>query len=217
MKPFANIFGKPAEQVESLAPDETHRERVMTDDALRSVVGSAAVPGDLQLRLRLAMSRERVRAERRWTGRIAHSIHLLRENTLRRIALPIAGPGALLAAALLVVAGVGVTLGALTPAQAVEANDIPLSGFAAPHYLYSLPGDARPIRSVDQTPMMVEADVNSAGRVYRYRVLSGTVTPAGEQALRQHMLSSVFTPASFFGERVRGTVVLTFDGIDVHS
>ncbi|WP_419805546.1 anti-sigma factor [Terriglobus sp.] len=193
--------------------DETNRERVMTDEALRAVQGSVAAPGDLQLRLRLAISHERVRADRRLSGRLRHQLHLLHENTLR----PLAMPGAIAAAAFLVVLGVGVTLGAVTPQQAVEANDIPLLGFSAPRYLYSADSASRVVASADQAPLTVQAKVDSAGRVYDYRVLSGKLTPASDAALRDRMLSSVFKPASFFGEPVRGTVVLTFADVEVHG
>lgn len=193
--------------------EETNRERVMTDEALRSLSGSAFAPHDLQLRLRLAMSHERVRADRRWTGRLAHHVHLFRENTLRSLAMP----AAISAAALLMVVGVGVTLGAVTPQQTVEANDIPLVGFSAPRYLYAPVTVSRTLASADEAPLMVEAEVSSTGRVYRYRVLSGTLTQPTESALRERMLSSVFKPASFFGEPVRGTVVLTFADVEVHG
>ena len=185
----------------------------MTDEALRSVQSSLATPDDLQLRLRLAISHERVRAERRWSGRLSHSFHLLRENTLRRFVMP----SALAAAALVVLLGVGVTLGAVTPQQAVEANDVPLMGFSGPRYLYAADSTARAVASVNEAPLMVQAKVDSTGRVYDYRVLSGALTPALDAALRERMLSSVFKPASFFGESVRGTVVLTFADVEVHG
>ena len=201
-------------QPDAITLEETNRERVMTDEALRSVQGgSVSPPHDLQLRLRLAISHERVRAERRWSGRLAHRLHLLQENTLRSVAMP----AAMVAGALLVVLGVGVTLGAVTPQQVVEANDIPLVGFSAPRYLYAGGGVARPIASADDVPLTVQAKVSSAGRVYDYRVLSGSLTPALDAALRERMLSSVFQPASFFGEAVRGTVVLTFADVEVHG
>ncbi|GAA3755543.1 anti-sigma factor [Terriglobus aquaticus] len=214
MKLFAHLFGKrPAEPVVSIWLDETHRERVMTDDALRAVQQPVAVPDDLQLRLRLAISHERVRADRRWWGRIQHQAHLFRENTLR----PFAMPSAVVAGALFTVLGLGVMLGAVTPQQAVQANDVPLVGFSAPHYLYSAAPVTRDVTSADQAPLTVEARVDSEGRVYQYRVLSGTLTPATSASLQERMLNSVFKPASFFGEPVRGTVVLTFADVEVHG
>lgn len=210
---FGRRFSWPAGPSHEVHLEETNRERVMTDEALRSVQGGMAVPNDLQLRLRLAISHEQVRAERRWSGRLGHRLHLLRENTMRSLLMP----GAIAAAMLLVVLGVGVTLGAVTPQHVAEANDVPLVGFSAPRCLYAGVNASRPIASADDAPLTVEAKVDSTGRVYDYRVLSGVLTPALDAALRDRMLSSVFKPASFFGEPVRGTVVLTFADVEVRA
>ena len=192
--------------------EETTAERVATDRVLHALAPMAA-PADLQLRLRLAVSHERVRADRRIIGRIAHRLHLLRENTLRSFAVQ----GAVAATAFLLLLGVAARLGAITPGQTVEANDIPLVGFSSPHYLYSSSGLHQPILSSDETPVMVEASINAGGRVYAYRVLSGTLDTTGVSALRERMLSGVFTPARILGEPVRGHVVLTFADVEVHG
>ena len=192
--------------------EETTAERVATDRALHTLA-HLAVPAHLQLRLRLAVSHERVRAERRLAGRIAHRWHLLQENTLRRFAVQ----GAIAGVAFLMLLGIAARLGAITPGQTVEANDIPLVGFSSPHYLYSSSGLHQPILSADETPVMVEASVNAGGRVYDYRLLSGTLDDTGVRALRERMLSAVFTPARILGEPVRGRVVLTFSDVEVHG
>ncbi len=209
-----NIFGgKPGPDDTAIAmPDETIHERAETDAALRAIA-PVAMPADLQLRLRLAVSHERVRAGRQWSGRIAHRWHLVRENTLSRVAVQ----GALMATAALLLLGAGASLIAVAPQQAVEANDVPLVGFSAPKYLYSSSGLMQPIGSADQVPLTIEAKINSTGRIYDYRVLSGTLSPASDVVLRERMLSSVFRPAKFFGEPVQGTVVLTFADVDVHG
>ncbi len=195
-----------------VALEETVRERMDLDAALH-IIPPMQTPADLQLRLRVALSHERVRAQRRWSGRLAHQWHLLRENTLR----PAGMRGAVIAAAVLLLVFVGGMLGALAPQQAVEANDIPLIGFSAPRYLYSTAGVARHLSSVDQSPLMIEAKINAQGRIYDYRVISGSVDNTTEAALRDRLLGGVFKPASFFGEPVRGTVVLTFADVDVHA
>lgn len=201
-----------AAERQALHMEETTAERVETDRALRTLA-PATMPADLQLRLRLAVSHERVRAERRITGRIAHRLHLLRENTLRTFAVQ----GAVAAVAFLMLVGVAARLGAVAPGQAVEANDIPLIGFSSPHYLYSSSGLHQPVASSDEMPVIVEARVNDAGRVYDYRVVSGTLDAAGSLALRERMLSGVFRPARILGEPVRGRVVLTFADVEVHG
>ncbi len=192
--------------------EETTAERVHTDAALHTLA-SIAAPADLQLRLRLALSHERVRADRRWTGRIAHHWHLLRENTLRGHAMH----GVLALATLVLLAGIGLNLGTVAPSQTVEADDIPLIGFSSPRYLYSSSGLHQAIVSEDEAPILVEAKVNAGGRVYDYRVLSGALDATGIRALRERMLSAVFKPAQILGEPVRGHVILTFADVEVHG
>ncbi len=192
--------------------EETTAERTATDAALHAVA-PAPVPADLQLRLRLALSHERVRADRRWAGRMAHRWHLLRENTLRGQVMQ----GAAAAIALVLLLGIGLNLGTVTAGQTVEANDIPLVGFSSPRYLYSSSGLHQPIVSADDAPVVVEAKVNAAGRVYDYSVLSGVLDITGVRALRERMLSGVFKPAEILGEPVRGHVVLTFADVEVHG
>ncbi len=197
---------------EALQLEETTAERLATDGALHTLA-PISVPADLQLRLRVAVSHERVRAERRLGGRLAHSLHLFRENTMRTFAVQ----GTIAAVAMLMLIGVAARLGAVAPDQTVEANDIPLIGFSSPHYLYSDSGLHQPIISADENPVMVEALINAGGRVYNYRVLSGTLDAAGVRALRERMLSGVFRPARIMGEAVRGHVVLTFADVEVHG
>ena len=191
--------------------DELSFERTATDNALRTLSPLQA-PDDLALRLRLAISHERVRAERRLLGRMRHSVSTFLENSVRPFALQMSVAGV----ALLVVAGSILTLGAVAPQQAVEANDEPLAGFSAPRYLYSIAGE-KTVGGIGDQPLMVQAMVGRDGRVYDYRVLSGQLDQAAAAALRQRMLTGVFRPARIFGEPVRGSVVLTFADVMVRG
>ncbi len=191
--------------------DELHFERELTDNALRTLT-PVQVPEDLSLRLRLALSHERVRAERRLLGRLQYRWHAFQQNSLRPFALQAVVAGV----ALLAVAGGALMLGAVAPQQAVEANDIPLAGFSAPRYLYSIAGERAVGGSGDQ-PLMVQAMIDRSGRVYDYHVLSGRLDDASNAALRQRMLDGVFQPAKIFGEPVRGSLVLTFADVVVHG
>ena len=95
-----------------------------------------------------------------------------RENSLRPFALQ----GAVVAAALVATMGGALLLGAVAPQQAVEANDEPLTGFSAPRFLYSAAAE-QPVASAGDAPLMVQAMVDTQGRVYDYRVLSGLLGP----------------------------------------
>jgi hypothetical protein len=192
-------------------PDELNFERSLTDNALRTLAPAAA-PSDLPLRIRLALSHERVRASKGLAGRMHDALELFFENRLRPFALQISVASVVLFA----VFGGALMLGALAPQQTVEANDEPLAGFSAPRFLYSAGGDAQ-VGSTDDTPLMVQAQVDAKGRVYDYRVLSGSLDANAEAALRQRMLTGVFQPARVFGQPVRGRVVLTFADVVVRG
>ncbi len=192
-------------------PEELNFERALTDKALRSL-GPVDAPADLSLSIRLALSHERVRAERRLAGRIAHSLQAFAENAVKPFALQIS----VAASALVAVCGAALVLGAVTPQQAVRANDIPLAGFSAPRYLYAVAGEQR-VGSIDDQPLIVQAMVDRNGRVYDYSVLSGKLDQAAEAALRERLLTGVFEPARVFDEPTRGTVVLTFADVVVHG
>ncbi len=186
--------------------EELQTERELTDSALRTCAPVEA-PEQLALQIRLALSHERVRRERRWAGRLQHRWVTFRENSLQ----PFAVEAAVAGVALLAVVGGAFLLGAVAPQQAVQASDTPLAGFSAPHYLYSVAGE-QPVGSSTDAPLIVEAKVDRAGRVYSYRVVSGGLDATADAALRQRMLTGVFQPARVFGEPVRGTVLLTFAG-----
>ena len=195
--------GEPMEELQS--------EREFTDTVLRSLAPVES-PAELSLRIRLALSHERVRAERKFVGRLQHRWNAFFENSVKPVGLQ----AGVVAVALLAVAGGVLMLGAVAPQQAVEANDIPLTGFSAPRYLYSVAGE-QAVGGVGDQPLMVEAKIDQAGRVYDYRVVSGALDPAAAAALRQRMVTGVFQPAKIFGEPVRGRVLLTFADVVVHG
>jgi hypothetical protein len=202
---------RPGEERESALYEELQFERNLTDNALRTL-GPVKAPDDLSLRIRLALSHERVRAERRFLGRLQHSLENFWENTIRPVGLQVG------VAAVAVVAMVGgaLMLSGFAPQQAVLANDEPLNGFSAPRYLYSMAGEQE-VGSVGDEPLIVQAKVDSTGRVYDYRVLSGQLDETASAALRQRMLNGVFQPAKVFGQPTRGSVVLTFADVVVRG
>jgi len=64
---------------------------------------------------------------------------------------------------------------------------------------------------------MVEAKVDTNGRVYDYSILAGQLDQAARLQVEQNLLSSVFKPATLFGTPVRGQVVLTYTGVSVRG
>jgi hypothetical protein len=66
-------------------------------------------------------------------------------------------------------------------------------------------------------PIIVDAMVDSSGRVYRYTILEGPTDREVNIRVENNLLTSVFTPATVFGVPVRGHVVITYTGVSVRG
>jgi len=174
-------------------------------------------PMDLGLKLRLAISREQVARQTTWQDKLS----LIWDNRLRPFALQAAGG---LACAIALITTITFLLGVVPPPNAVLANDEPLGAITAPHYLYSAVSP-QPIVIAGQDPdvsstIVVEAMINSGGRVYDYTVISapdGPNAPAIQAQVVDQMLLAVFQPASVFGVSVKGHVLMTFSGVSIRA
>lgn len=177
-----------------------------------SQLGPARPPARLQARLREAIAVERERGAHLSFARRAW---LLWESTLAPLAFRISGG---LAAALILVGGLTWMFAA--PLAAVQASDDRMSHLVAPRYLYSQvpPQPITVHRDVpSDVPIVVEAMVDSKGRVYDYTILTGPHDPGVRVRVEDNLLSSVFQPATVFGVPVRGHVVMTYSGISVQG
>jgi len=174
-----------------------------------SSVGSAKAPADLGLRLRLAISHEHSKRKSSWID----TLSLKWDNAVRPVLLQVSAG---FAGTVALVGGIAVLLGLFAVPEPVMANDEPLGAMTAPHYLYSSVNPHAILTDHDGV-IVVEASVNSDGKVYDYRIVSGPESPAVQSQVVDQLLTSVFQPASVFGAPVRGRVVLTFSGISVHG
>jgi hypothetical protein len=174
-----------------------------------AALGPAKAPADLGLRLRLAISHEQARRKSSWLD----TFSLKWDNTVRPMLVQVSAG---FAGAVLLVGSIGLLLGMVAAPEPVMANDEPLGAMTAPHYLYSTVSPGAIISNRDSV-IVVEAYVNSLGRVYDYNIVSGPEDPAVRNQVADQLLMSVFEPASVFGAPVRGRVVLTFSGISVHA
>ena len=86
----------------------------------------------------------------------------------------------------------------------------------APRYLYSEVPPV-PISTQRDVPIVVEAMIDSDGRVYRYSILQGPQDPQVKVRVENNLLSSIFKPATVFGVPVRGHVVMTYTGVSVRG
>jgi hypothetical protein len=173
-----------------------------------AALGPAKAPADLSLKLRIAISHEKAQRDSRWLDRFS----LAWDNTLRpRLVQVSAG-----LAGSVVLGSVVLLLGVVAAPQPVLANDEPLGALTEPHFKYSTysPGD---IVTATDTPIVVEASVDAAGRVYDFTIVSGPHDQEVKTQVTAQLLGSVFQPASAFGVPIRGQVVVTYAGISVHG
>jgi hypothetical protein len=88
---------------------------------------------------------------------------------------------------------------------------------SGPRFLYSsVEPEAVPIGGRDN-PVIVEAYIDGVGKVYDYHIVSGPNDASTRSALENLLLFSVFEPARFFGQPVRGLAVLSFTGVSVRA
>jgi hypothetical protein len=181
-----------------------------------SDLGPARPPADLALRLRVALSQEQARSTRNVLGQW----RLRWENTLAPFMLR-ASAG--FAGAVLLVGAMTLLIGTFATPETLAARDEPIGMASSPHLLYaSYPvgaADGADLKLLDNpsVPTVVEAYVNGAGRVYDFRVLSGSVDQQTYDTLENKLLFSLFEPARVFGQPVRGVALLSFSGVSVQG
>jgi Putative zinc-finger len=173
-----------------------------------AAVGPVKVPSDLGLKLRLAISQETVRRETRW-----HALTSQWENMLRPVLVQ-ASAG--LAGAIVLIGSIAMLLGVVAAPQAVLANDEPLGAMTSPHFLYSA-SHLHTVLTTQDTTIVVQAQINGAGQVYDYKIISGPNDAETDQQVRDQLLLAVYEPARVFGEPVRGQVLVTFSGVSVRG
>jgi hypothetical protein len=170
-------------------------------------LGTTAPPERLQEHLRDTLALERERGTHlAWRGRAL----LAWKSWLAPLALRVSGG---LMAALVLAGGLG-WLFAAPLVSPVQANDENMAHLVAPRYLYSqVP--AQPIETRHDVPIVIEALVDTQGRVYDYQIVTGPQDPAVQMKIEENLLASVFKPATVFGVPVRGQVVVTYAGVVV--
>lgn len=172
---------------------------------------SVPEPKDLLLRIRVAVSQERARSR--------HSVfstwNLAWKNSIGPFLLQ-ASAG--FASAVLLLGTVIVLVTMFAQPEAAQANtDEPLGNPTAPRLISLSSGVNNSDISALSAPVVVEAYVNDEGEVYDFRIVSGPNDPETRAEVQNLLLFSVFEPARFFGQPVRGLAVLSFAGISVRG
>src|SRR5262249_34618731 len=199
-----------AAHLESCRKCSKEFERWRSAQRMLADLGPAKAPADLALRLRVAISQEKTNSPKqnlaRWQVRW--------QNTVAPFLLQ-ASAG--FASAILLIGTVALLVGAVAAPESASAGDEPLGNASSPHFLYSnLAATTSSIGDRDN-PVVVEAYVNGSGRVYDYAIVSGPNDAHTRSQIENQLLFSVFEPARFFGQPVRGLVVLSFSGVSVQG
>jgi hypothetical protein len=163
------------------------------------------------LRIQVAISQERARS----SETIFNALDLVWRNTVGPFLLQ-ASAG--LASAVLLLGTVIVLVTMFTRPEVAQANtDIPLGNPTAPRLVHLSSGVGGDGVSALSGPVVIEAYINNSGEVYDYRIVSGSNDEATKAEVENLLLFSVFEPARFFGQPVRGLAVLSFSGVSVRG
>src|SRR6202166_3678766 len=164
-------------------------------------------PADLGLKLRLAISREAAQTRRpRYEG-----LRLRLENTLNAFMVP-ATAG--LACAILIF-GLVATILAIPGQLQANNQDVPLVLNTGPELQQSAFGT---MSSINAESLVIEAYVDSHGRVEDYKILSD---PGDSQELlpqvKRMLIFTTFRPAMSMGDPISSRAVLSFSRISVRG
>lgn len=177
-------------------------------------VGSTRPPADLGLRLRVAISQEKARTVRKRL----EACQLYWHNSLA----PVLVRGAAgLASAIILIGALTLMIGTVAAPTPVAATEVTTGTTSSPQFLYTVGGTDSQTAFVH--PVLVEVDINTIGRVYDYRIVSGSASKNVRDALDNMLLMSRFTPAIFYGAPVPGGVpvpgraILSFSGASVRG
>jgi len=178
-------------------------ESLRQTQQLLTSIGRRKAPGDLALKLRLAISREAAQARRPYF----HDLRIRVENAIQAFMVP-ATAG--LASAVVMF---GFLMGFLAlPLQA--GSDVPTMLNTAPQFQQSAFGNA--LSEMKDDSLVIEAYVDSNGRVQDYRVLSNPQQPKDlPSQVKNVLIFTTFRPATFMGRPTAGTAVLSFSKISV--
>jgi anti-sigma factor RsiW len=171
--------------------------------SLVAALGRKPAPPDLALKLKVAISQERsVTWERRVQGFLVRL-----ENSLNAFMLP-ASAGLVTAVIMF-----GVLIGFFASPATLSANrDVPTSLYLPPR-LASSPFSVGPVSAA--SPLVIEAYVDSSGRLEDYRIISGEDNAETRKQLDSSLIFTVFEPAMSFGQPASGKVVISFSNVDV--
>ena len=171
---------------------------------LLAAAGRRKAPSDLPLRLRVAISRELAQSRRPYLAGLRIQV----EHAINAFMVP--ATAGLASAALTFAFFMGVMA---LPLQAGRA-DVPLMLNTAPQLEQSAFGSA--LSSMSGDSLVIEAYVDSNGRVEDYKVLSNPEEPKDlPPQVKNMLIFTTFRPATFMGRPTAGKAVLSFSKVSV--
>jgi hypothetical protein len=180
--------------------------------SLGPVSGNAKEPENMVLRIRVAISQERAQSQRN----LLAEMEMMWRNSVGPFLLQLSAG---FASAVLLLGTVALLVGMFAQPEHALAQDEPLGMATVPRFRYTSPQSSADIDGIGTTtgPLVVEAYVNNSGLVYDYRIVSGPTDPHTRAEVEDMLLFSVFEPAKFFGQPVRGLAVLSISGVSVRG
>jgi hypothetical protein len=190
---------------------EAERQMLGALASLGPVSGKAREPDNMVLRIRVAVSQERAQRQRSFMD----SVEMVWRNSVGPFLLQLSAG---FASAVLLIGTVALLVGMFAQPEHAAAQDEPLGMATAPRFLYTWEPSADSDEIGTKTgPVVVEVYVNDSGKVYDYRIVNGPTDRQTRAQVEDMLLFSVFEPARFFGQPVRGLKVLSFSGVSVRG
>jgi len=193
--------------LEACDPCRQHYVSLRRAQQLLARVGPRKAPAELALKLQVAISQEAAQTRRRYLD----GVQIRMQNALNLFMVP-ATAG--LAAAVLIFV---VLMGFMAPLQA-DNSDVPLMLHTGPQLQQSAFGSA--LDSINDDSLVIEAYVDSKGRVQDYRILSDSKgdDPLLPQLKKNMLIFTTFTtfrPALSMGRPTTGRAILSFSRVSV--
>jgi len=195
-----------AQHLESCAGCNREYALLQASQQLLAKVGKRKAPADLALNLRLAISREV--AQRR--GSYWQGLQVRIENALHAFVVP-ATAGLVAAVAIF-----AFLIGSLALPLQADNDDVPLMLYTAPQLQHT--AFVNTLDSINDDSLVIEAYVDTNGRVQDYRILSDS--PHSKDLLprvKNMLIFTTFQPATSMGRPTPGRAVLSFSKINVRG
>jgi hypothetical protein len=193
--------------LESCGPCRKHYVSLRRTQQLLVRVGPRKAPADLALKLQVAISQEGAQSRRPYLD----GVQMRLQNALDLFMVP--ATAGLVAAVVIFV----VLMGFMAPLQA-DNSDVPLMLHTGPQLQQSAFGSA--LDSINDDSLVIEAYVDSKGRVQDYRILSNSKEddPLFPQLKKNMLIFTTFTtfrPALSMGRPTTGRAILSFSRVSV--